>query len=96
MQMAEIIEFKKKINEASFHKNEAVVDKDIEIITDAVLSSSLDMLIRVGYDLERDFYEILPSIILIKESITSLQMKLKGEDHFLQDFAEKSFIITDD
>lgn len=93
--MAEIIEFKQKLKETSIKQDDVLIDQEIELITDSVLSSSLDMLIRVGYDLEKDFYDILPSIVLIKESITSLQMKLKGQDHFLQEFADRTFIITD-
>lgn len=92
--MAEIIEFKRKIQENINKKQEYAVDEDIELITDAVLSSSIDMLNRVGYDLEKDFHDILPSIILVKESITALQMRMKGREHFLQDFADKAFIIT--
>lgn len=93
--MAEIIEFKKRIPKTPPKTEEYKSDEEVEIITDAVLSSSLDMLIRVGYDLEKDFHDILPSIILLKESITALQMKVKGKDHFLQELAEKTFIITD-
>lgn len=93
--MGEVVEFKKRISESAPQKEEHDIDNEVEIITDAVLSSSLDMLIRVGYDLEKNFHDILPSIILLKESITSLQMQIKGKDHFLQDFANKAFIITD-
>lgn len=96
MQMAEIIEFKRKLEKTPPKQEESFVDPDVEMITDAVLSASLDSLIRLGYNLEDNFDTILPSIILLKETITSLQLKLKGEDHFLQEFAEKTFIITND
>jgi hypothetical protein len=94
--MAEIIEFKKRLENTSPKLEEVFVDPDIEMITDAVLSASLDSLIRIGYNLEDNFDAILPSIILLKETITSLQLKLKGDDHFLQDFAENTFVITDE
>jgi hypothetical protein len=96
MQMAEIIQFKKKLENTSSKLEKIFVDPDIEMVTDAVLSASLDSLIRLGYNLEDNFDTILPSIILLKETITSLQMKLKGTDHFLQEFAENTFVITDD
>lgn len=94
--MAEIIKFEKKIKDDPRILKENFTDPDIEIVTDAVLSASLDSLIRLGYNLEENFNDILPSIILLKETITSLQLKLKGTDHFLQEFAENTFIITND
>ena len=101
--MAEILEFRKKPANStekpanSTEKLERIyVDPDIEVITAAVLSASLDSLIRLGYNLEDKFDSILPSIILLKESITSLQLKLKDTDHFLQEFAENTFVITND
>lgn len=96
MQMAEIIEFKKKIKDKSPVLEEIFTDPDVEMVTDAVLSASLDSLIRLGYNLEDNFDAILPSIVLLKETITSLQLKVRGTDHFLQEFAEKTFIITND
>jgi len=94
--MAEIIEFKRKVANSREKPEKISVNPEIEVITDAILSSSLESLIRLGYNLEDNFDTILPSIILLKESITALQLKLKGVDHFLQEFAEKSFIITND
>ena len=94
--MAEIIQFKSKTKEAPLEIEEPPVDQEVENITDAVLSSSLDMLIKYGYDLENHFDEIMPSIILVKESITSLQMKIKGNEHFLQEYAENVFIPLKD
>lgn len=94
--MAEIIQFKGKIKDSDTEIHEPPIDQEVEIITDAVLSACLDVLARVGYDLEKDFHEIIPSVILLKESITSLQMKIKGKEHFLQDYAENVFIPLDD
>ena len=94
--MAEIIEFKRKVANSPEKPQKVIVNPEIEVITDAILSSSLESLIRLGYNLEDNFDTILPSIILLKESITALQLKLKGTDHFLQEFAENSFIITND
>ena len=94
--MAEIIKFKPKLETSSPKSEESVVDLHVEMVTDAVLSASLDSLIRLGYNLEDNFESILPSIILLKETITSLQLKLKGDYHFLQEFAENSFTIVND
>lgn len=91
--MAEIIDFKSKVKKPSEDIKEYYEDPEIEEITDAILSASLDSLIRLGYNLEKDFDDILPSIILLKESIISLQLKLKHQDHPLQDYAKDVFII---
>ena len=94
--MAEIIQFKGKTKGAAPEIQDPPIDQEVEIITDAVLSACLDVLARVGYDLESDFHKIIPSVILVKESITSLQMKIKGKEHFLQQYAENVFIPLDD
>lgn len=93
--MAEIIEFKPRIEKCDDVK-EQKLDANVELITDAILSSSLETLIRLGYNIQDNFDDALPSIILLKESIMSLQLKLRKEDHFLQDYAENVFIITDE
>ena len=93
--MAEIIDFKSRLS----NKTKVEVpkrDEEVEMITDAILSSSLETMIRLGYNLEENFNEVLPSIILLKESITALQLNLRKEDHFLQEYARNVFIITDD
>lgn len=93
--MPNIIEFKQRTITTEKPK-ESKLDTEVETITDAVLSSALDSLIRAGYNLEDNFNTILPSIILIKESITALQLKLKNEEHHLHEYAESTFIIVDD
>lgn len=92
--MAEIIDFKSRLSKTT--TQEPKQDPEVEVITDAILSSCLEALIRLGYNLEENFNEILPSIILLKETITSLQLNLRKEDHFLQEYARNVFIITDD
>ena len=93
--MAEIIDFKSRLsNKTSVEAPKR--NEEVEMVTDAILSSSLESLIRLGYNLEDNFNEVLPSIILLKEAITSLQLSLRKEEHFLQDYARNVFIITND
>jgi hypothetical protein len=92
--MAEIIDFKSRLSKTTIQEHK--LDSEVEVITDAILSSSLESLIRLGYNLEENFNEILPSIILLKEAITSLQLNLRKEEHFLQDYAKNVFTITDE
>ena len=78
--MAEIIDFKSRLSNKT--KIEAPKrDEEVEMITDAILSSSLEAMIRLGYNLEENFNEVLPSIILLKETITSLQLSLITDDN---------------
>lgn len=94
--MAEIIKFKPRLETSSPKLEEPVVDLHVEMVTDAILSAALDSLIKLGYDLENNFDIILPSIVLLKETITSLQLKINGEYHFLQEVAENSFTIVNE
>lgn len=96
--MAEIIDFKSRLpkTETIEVKETEKLDTEVEMITDAILSSSLEALIRLGYNLEANFNDVLPSIILLKESITALQLNLRKEDHFLQEYARNVFIITNE
>jgi hypothetical protein len=94
--MAEILEFKKKIQEAETELEEYDDEEDeFELLSDAMLSSCLDVLNRAGYDIENKFYDVLPSIVLVKESIKSLQLKLKDIEHPLQEYAEFVFGPTE-
>ncbi len=95
--MAEIIDFKSRLSKTNTTTiQEPKLDYEVEVITDTILSSSLESLVRLGYNLEENFNEILPSIILLKEAITSLQLNLRKEEHFLQDYARNVFTITDE
>lgn len=93
--MAEIIDFKSRLAKTQETK-EVKLDSEVEMITDAILSSSLEALIRLGYNLEENFNDVLPSIILLKETITALQLNLRKEEHFLQEYARNVFIITNE
>lgn len=90
--MPNIIQFKQKTIRKE--KSTSDIDDEIGMITDSILSSTLDSLIRSGYNLEDNFDTILSHIMLIEESIKSLQLKLKNKEHYLQSYAESTFIIV--